>query len=100
MIASRHLLPADQAMKRFNLTNATGRVFGDQIFLTIYVYPNTSTYILDPIVTNMSNRKEKFHFVEAWVDVNNLEKLATMDGVQGMELVEYAEHSSGQGILP
>ena len=100
LIASRHLIPADQAIKRFNLTNTAGQVFGDQVFLTIYVYPNTSTHILDPVVTNISNRKEIFHGVEAWVDVNNLEKLAAMDGVSYMQLVDYAEHSSDQGVTP
>ena len=93
MIASRHLLPADQAIQRFNLTNTSGTVIGDQVFLTIYVYPNTSTYTLDPLVTSMSNRKEKYHFAEAWVDVSNLERLAASESVRGMELVEYIEHS-------
>lgn len=93
LIASRHLLPADDAISRFNLMNTPGQALGDQVFLTVYVYPNTSTHILDTVVTNISNRKEIFHVVEAWVDVKNLEKLASMDGVRGMKLVEYADHS-------
>jgi hypothetical protein len=93
MITSRHLISADTAIKRFNRTNAPGQVKGDKVFLTLYVYPNTTTHILDPVVTNISNRKEGFHWVEAWVDVNSLETVAALDGVRGMELVEYAEHS-------
>ena len=100
MIESRHLVPGDQAIKRFSLTNTPGKIIGDQVFLTIYVYPNTPTDILDMVVTNMSNRKGQFHMVEAWVDVGNLEKLAAMDGVRGFHLVEYAEYSPGQVIAP
>ncbi len=99
MIASRHLIPADQAIKRFNLQNTTTQIIGDQVFLTIYVFPNTTTHILDPVVTNMSNRKEELHGVEAWVDVNNLEKLAAMKGVEEMKLVDYAEYSADHGAV-
>jgi hypothetical protein len=86
-IASRHLIPSHQVIERFNLQNNTERSIGDQVFLTIYVYPNTTTHILDPFITNVSNRKEGFHGVEAWVDVNNLEKMAALDGVRGMQFV-------------
>jgi len=92
-IEFRQAIPADEAIKRFNLTNTKDRSIGDHVFLIIYVYPNTSTYILDPYVTVMSGRYEKWHAVDAWVDVNNLERLASLDGVQHLEFVEYAEHS-------
>lgn len=93
LITQRHLLPPDAAIKRFNLTNSSGQILGDQVFLTIYVFPGNSTHILDPVVTIVTNRKEGFHGVEAWVDVSNVEKIAAMDGVRSLQFVEFADHS-------
>jgi hypothetical protein len=83
---SNYLIPAEKAIARFNLTNRTGQVLGDQIILTIHVYPNTSTHILDAVVTNISYRKENYHLVEAWVDMNYLDNLAALEGVQDITL--------------
>jgi hypothetical protein len=91
LIVTKRLIPAEQAAAKFNST--TGQALGDQVFLTIYLYPNSSTYILDPFATKITSRIEKYHFVEAWVDVNNLMILAARNEVKGIELVDIAEHS-------
>jgi hypothetical protein len=92
-ISSSHMIPAGQAAARFNLSNTSGTPVGDQVFLTIYVYPNSSTQILDPFITKVTDRSEELHAVEAWVDLNNLEKIASLESVQNMKFVDYAEHS-------
>ena len=93
LVAEHHLITAEKAKIRFNTTLVNGQPIGDQVFLTIYVDPNVSTHILDPVATEITNRKEELHGVEAWVDVNNLEKLAALNGVREMKLVDIAEHS-------
>jgi PKD repeat protein len=95
---SHYLIPANKAIARFNLTKSTGQVIGDQIILTIHVYPNTSTHFLDSVVTNITWRKENYHLVEAWVDMNNLDKLAALEGVQNISIPLYPSHS-GEHIV-
>jgi len=92
-VASHHLITAENAKTRFNTTTISGQLVGDQVFLTVYVYPNASTHVLDPFVTEVTNRKEQFHGIEAWVDVSNVEKLAALDQVRRIGFTEFAEHS-------
>jgi hypothetical protein len=75
-------VPADQAAARFNITNTSGKPVGDQLYLSIRLYPNSSTHIVDPYVTQIKARDEEWHLVNAWVDVNNLDSLAALDGVR------------------
>ncbi|MFA5269573.1 MAG: hypothetical protein WC379_16530 [Methanoregula sp.] len=91
-IASHHLIAAEDAKKRFNITSDNGQPVGDQVFLTIYVHSNTSTHVLDPFVTEVTNRKEQFHGIDAWIDVNNVERLAALDQIRGIQLAEFMEH--------
>jgi hypothetical protein len=86
-------ISAENATTRFNLTNPSGHVIGDHLFLTIHVFPNSSTHIVDPYITEENARIEELHGVEAWVDVNNLERLAGLDGVESIRFVVRAEHS-------
>jgi hypothetical protein len=99
-IRSRVAIPADEGITRFNLTNKTGHTVGEHVFVTIRVYPNSSTHILDPFVTQITSRQEELHGVETWVDVNNLEYLAALDGVRDMKFVEYGEHSEKPVTAP
>jgi len=97
LINDRHLVPADQAVARFNISNTSGNPVGDQVFLAISVYPNSSTHILDTLVTKIHARSEELHGIEAWVDTNNLGKIASLSSVRNMKFVDYASHN-GAGI--
>jgi hypothetical protein len=92
-IASHLLITAERAKTRFNTTMISGQPIGDQVFLTIYVFPDSSTHVLDPFVTEVTHRKEQFHGIDAWVDANNVEKLAALEQVRSIGYTEVAGHS-------
>jgi hypothetical protein len=93
-IASNLLITSENAKKQFNTTIINGQPIGDQIFLTIYINPNASTHVLDPLVTEVRNRDEEFHIIDSWVDFNNVEKIAALDQVRGMQLADAIGHSN------
>jgi hypothetical protein len=54
---------------------------GNLVYVYVSVKPGFSTHIIDPFVYEVPNRDEGFHLAVAWVDVRNLEPLATLEGV-------------------
>lgn len=93
MISDHTLIRAEQAVTQFGMNSTTGHPIGDQVYLIIHVNPSVSTHIVDPEVTSVISRGEEFHAVAAWVDVNNLEKLAGIDGVKEIKVNVPPEHS-------
>jgi len=93
MISNHQMIPADQAITKFNISNTTRQPVGDQVHMYIYVNASLSTDIIDSVVTSVAGRDEKNHIVVAWVDMNNLEKLAGINGVKSMSIVNPPELS-------
>jgi hypothetical protein len=93
MISLNQIIPADQAKKVFNISNGTGQPIGDQIHLIIYLRPTANLKVIDPLVTAVIIRNEEYHAVSAWVEINNIEKLASIDDVTRIELNSPPEHS-------
>ena len=95
MILSNQLIPADQAVTKFNLSNKTGNSTGDLVHLIIHLNSTAPLQLIDPIATSVTTRNAEFHVVVVWIDVKNLEALVSMEGVNRIDLVVPPEHSAG-----
>ena len=54
---------------------------GKPVYVYISVKSVYSTHIIDSFVYEVPNRDEDNHLAVAWVDVQNLETLASVEGV-------------------
>ena len=54
---------------------------GKPVYVYISVKPGYSTHIIDSFVAEVPNRDEDNHLAVAWVDIQNLETLASVEGV-------------------
>jgi hypothetical protein len=90
MITKNQLVPADQAKVKFNIRQSAGLPVGDQVYIYIYVDNSSSTHVIDSHVTQVTGRDEKYHFAVAWIDVKNVEKLATLSEVKSIMVVQPA----------
>ena len=60
---------------------------GKLVYVYVYMNPGYSTHIINSSVYEVSNRDEDFHVAVAWVDVQNLETLASIDGIRTIQEV-------------
>ncbi len=95
MKKAKQLIPAEEAASYLNIMQQSFNALNDQVKVEIYVKPSVTTQIVEPYVTKIIGRDEEWHLVVAWVDINNLESLASLDGVSVIRTVEPAEHSVG-----
>jgi nitrogen fixation protein FixH len=94
-IKEKTVVPAAQAAARFNITNTSGKPIGDQLMLDIAIYPGNSTHIVDPYITSVVDREDDYNAIVAWVDVNNIGSLATLNGVQKFHFIQRLGTFSG-----
>jgi len=92
-ISINQMIPAEQAITQLSINNTTSHPVGSQVYLIIHVNSSASTHIIDPAITSVIGRYEEYHTVAAWADINNLEKLAGIDGVESMKVNVPPEHS-------
>lgn len=59
----------------------------DIIHINIYVKPDVSPRIIIPYAVNVSSLSETEHIAIAWVELNNIEKLASLEEISWIELV-------------
>lgn len=64
-----------------------GNVSSDLVYVYIYIDESSNTSIIDPYVSKVVSRQEKYHFATAWVQIDNLEKLASLQEVRSIDLV-------------
>lgn len=79
-----------QELKQFRPAGAvctTGEVSGDMVYVYIYLNPTASTSIIDPYACEVDGRDEENNIAVAWVEVNNLEALAALEGVRSIRPV-------------
>ncbi|MCK9592604.1 MAG: hypothetical protein M0Q91_11410 [Methanoregula sp.] len=88
MIAKHQLIPAEEAIIKFNLSPSGNQSVGDQVYLYVFLNASAPTNEIDSYVTNVTDREEKMHFAVAWVDLNNLEKLMSVRNVDHIRIVE------------
>lgn len=88
MIARHQLIPAEEAVIKFNLSPSGSQPVGDQVYLYIFLNKSASTNEIDSYVTNVTDREEKMHVAVAWVDLNNLVKLISVRNVDHIRVVE------------
>jgi hypothetical protein len=55
---------------------------GKLVYVYVYVKPGYSTHIIDSSVNEVTNRDENYHIAVAWVDIQALEQLASLEGVR------------------
>jgi len=64
-----------------------GRVADDLVYIYVYLKPLAGTPTIEPYVWEVSNRDEGNHLVVAWVEVKNLETLASLEAVRTIRTV-------------
>lgn len=83
-----------ETMKNMNQfrSNATGILDTNvikegEVYVYIYLKPDVLTEILNPLVTTITDTDKLNHVVVAWVKVKDLENIASLDGVKGVQSV-------------
>lgn len=56
----------------------------DLVYVYIYLHPEFSTSVIEPYVNEIKGRDEEFHYAAAYVEVNELDSLASCDAVRFM----------------
>jgi len=64
-----------------------GRVAGDLVYVYVYLKPPAGTRTIDPYVREVTDRDEKYHLAVAWVEVKDLETLASLEAVRTIRTV-------------
>ena len=64
-----------------------GRVAGDLVYVYVYLKPPAGTRTIDPYVREVTDRDEKNHLAVAWVEVKDLETLASLEAVRTIRTV-------------
>ncbi|HZK30244.1 MAG TPA: S8 family serine peptidase [Methanoregula sp.] len=57
-------------------------ISGKLVYAYVYVKPGYSTHIIDSSVFEVSGRDENYHSAVAWIDVQALEPLSSLEGVR------------------
>ena len=67
-----------------NVSNATMHTSpsGKFVYVYISVFPGYSTHIIDPYVPEVQGREEDNHLAVAWVNIQNLQTIADLEGVR------------------
>ena len=64
-----------------------GRVAGDMVYVYIHLNPFAETQTIEPYVWEVTDRDEENHLAVAWVEVNDLETLASLEEVRTIRTV-------------
>jgi len=64
-----------------------GRVAGDMVYVYVHLKPFAETRTIDPYVREVTNRDEENHLAVAWVEVTDLETLASLEEVRTIRTV-------------
>ena len=64
-----------------------GRVAGDLVYVYVHLKPLAGTRTIEPYVWEVTDRDEENHLAVAWVEVKNLETLASLEAVRTVRTV-------------
>ena len=70
-----------------SVPKADGRVAGDLVYVYIYLKPPAGTRTIEPYVWEITDRDEENHLAVAWVEVKDLETLASLEAVRTIRTV-------------
>lgn len=90
MRGHNQLVYADEAIKIFGISQTSGQPVGDHVNVYISVNASVSTRIVESYFTKVDNIFKDFtgvNRITGWVDLNNLEKIASLKEVSGIDLV-------------
>jgi len=100
--AGTNLQSYAETMKNMNQfrSNGTGTLNAEairagEVYIYIYLQPDVSAEILNPLVTTITDTDESNHMVVAWVKVKNIENIASLEGVKSIQSVMPPIHNTG-----
>jgi len=64
-----------------------GGAMDDMVYVYVYLKPPAETETIEPYVWEITDRDEENHLAVAWVEVNNLELLASLEEVRTIRTV-------------
>jgi parallel beta-helix repeat protein len=64
-----------------------GRVAGDLVYVYVYLKPDAGTSTIEPYVWEVTDLDEENHIAVAWVEVKDLETLASLEAVRTIRTV-------------
>lgn len=81
-----------QALKEFYPAGApeqsiNGKAAGDTVYVYIYLTPPVNTSAIDAYAWKVTDRDEESHLAVAWIEVKNLEALASLEAVRTIRTV-------------
>lgn len=77
----KNMIPAEEVFTKFGISQPTG----DLVKVTININSSVSTHIVNPYVVYLIGKRG--NLVDAWVDLNNIEKIATLENVKWIDLI-------------
>ena len=86
LILEENLMPTDEVFTKLGVRQPTG----DLVKVTINVNSSVSTQIVDPYVIYLIGKRS--NLVDAWVDINTIEKIASLDEVKWIDLIRLSIH--------
>jgi len=75
-----------QRLKQFRKAG-DGRAADDMVYVYVYLKPPAGIRVIEPYVWELAGRDETNHLAVAWVEVNDLETLASLDEVRAIRTV-------------
>ena len=68
-------------------TSSNGMIADDMVYVYIYLKPHAGTQTIEPYVVEVTDVSERNHLAVAWVEVNDLETLASQEEVRTIRTV-------------
>jgi len=68
-------------------TSMSSTLTDDSVYVYIWINPGFSTSYIDSYVIKVTERDEKYHLAVAWVKIDALETLASLEGVRSIQTV-------------
>jgi hypothetical protein len=94
------LLYADEAIKQFNIRNSSMVPVGDHVHIYILTNSSVSLEKMETMITKIEWRGKDFYSnankTVAWVDLNNIEKISSLNEVIRVDIIFQGETTSSQ----
>ena len=83
------LIPANNVAGKLNISPELNQTFGDAVLVGITVKESWSSHIIDPFIIKIVDQDEQYpRYVAAWIELNNIESIAKLDGVMKVNLLD------------
>jgi hypothetical protein len=95
LAANFYFVPAENASQEFNISESQALADGGEILVHIDLQSSASLDVIDSLVTKIDGKSEKWHFISAWIGLNDLESVASRPEVIQIRLEYPATIFSG-----